>query len=46
MLCEILTDIPGFTVDEPAEALGPALKLPRFLEPKRPQIEFALPNLA
>ena len=33
VLFEIATDIPGFAVDEPAEALGRELKLPSFLEP-------------
>ena len=42
ILFEIATDIPGFAVDEPADALGTALKLPRSLQPKRAQIEAAL----
>ncbi|WP_338664572.1 ring-cleaving dioxygenase [Pararoseomonas sp. SCSIO 73927] len=46
VLFEIATDIPGFAVDEPAESLGAALKLPRFLEGHRAAIEAALPVLA
>lgn len=46
VLFEIATDIPGFTVDEPAATLGQALKLPRFLQAKRDQIERVLPALA
>lgn len=42
ILFEIATDIPGFAVDEPADALGTALKLPRILQPRRAQIEAAL----
>ena len=45
VLFEIATDIPGFAVDEPVEALGRELKLPRFLEPRRKEIEAALPDL-
>ncbi|GEP01403.1 VOC family protein [Methylobacterium haplocladii] len=46
VLFEIATDIPGFAVDEPVEALGSALKLPAFLEPQRARIEGALPKVA
>ncbi|WP_243368962.1 ring-cleaving dioxygenase [Microvirga solisilvae] len=46
LLFEIATDAPGFAVDEPADALGQALKLPRFLEPNRPAIEAVLPKVA
>jgi glyoxalase family protein len=46
ILFEIATDDPGFAVDEPAETLGQALKLPRFLEPKREKIEAVLPKVA
>lgn len=42
LLLEIATDGPGFAVDEPAEELGSALKLPSWLEPRRPEIERAL----
>ena len=38
-LLEIATDGPGFAVDEPAETLGRALKLPAWLEPHRAAIE-------
>lgn len=46
LLFEIATDVPGSGVDEPAEALGTALKLPAFLERRRAQIEPALPVLS
>lgn len=46
VLFEIATDIPGFAVDEDVAALGTALKLPRFLQPHRAEIEAALPALA
>ncbi len=46
VLFEIATDAPGFAADEPAEALGEALKLPAFLEPHRAEIERVLPALA
>jgi glyoxalase family protein len=39
MLIEIATDPPGFTVDEPADALGLALSLPVWLEPERETLE-------
>jgi glyoxalase family protein len=45
VLFEIATDIPGFAVDEPAETLGRELKLPKFLEPHRNEIESVLPVL-
>jgi glyoxalase family protein len=45
VLFEIATDIPGFAIDEPAASLGSALKLPPFLEPRRGEIEKALPPL-
>ena len=45
VLFELATDQPGFTVDEPAEHLGADLKLPGFLEPRRREIESALPEL-
>jgi len=45
VLFEIATDIPGFAVDEPLASLGSALKLPPFLEPRRGEIEKALPAL-
>jgi glyoxalase family protein len=45
VLFEIATDIPGFAVDEPVETLGRELKLPKFLEPHRKEIEGVLPAL-
>lgn len=45
VLLEIATDGPGFTVDEPKEMLGSSLKLPAWFEPRRAQIEAALPAL-
>ena len=45
VLFEIATDDPGFAVDEPAESLGRTLKLPRFLEPRRAELEARLPPL-
>ena len=42
---EIATEAPGFTVDEPAGALGTHLMLPPWLESRRPQLELALPPL-
>ena len=46
ILFEIATDDPGFAVDELAVSLGQGLRLPRFLEPKREQIEAMLPKIA
>jgi glyoxalase family protein len=45
VLFEIATDIPGFAIDEPVDALGRDLKLPRFLESRRVEIESQLPLL-
>ena len=45
ILFEIATDDPGFAADEPVDDLGQCLKLPRFLEPRRREIEAALPEL-
>ncbi|KAB0269444.1 ring-cleaving dioxygenase [Microvirga brassicacearum] len=45
LLFEIATDDPGFAIDEPATSLGASLKLPRFLEPRRKDIEAILPAL-
>lgn len=45
VLFEIATDGPGFAVDEAAELLGRALKLPPWLEPRRFEIEALLPNI-
>jgi glyoxalase family protein len=46
VLFEIATDQPGFTVDEAPEQLGADLKLPRFLEPHRRELEAILPELS
>ena len=45
VLFEIATDDPGFAADEPVASLGQALKLPRFLERHRSEIEAALPAI-
>lgn len=45
VLFEIATDPPGFTRDEPADALGTQLKLPPWLEPRRTAIEQRLPQI-
>jgi glyoxalase family protein len=45
VLFEIATDPPGFTLDEPLEALGTHLKLPPWLEGQRNQLEAALPQI-
>jgi glyoxalase family protein len=45
VIFEIATDQPGFAIDEPAESLGQALKLPAFLEAQRPAIEAMLQPL-
>jgi glyoxalase family protein len=45
ILFEIATDGPGFATDEPLEALGERLALPRFLEQRRSQIEAGLKPL-
>jgi glyoxalase family protein len=45
VLFEVATDPPGFAVDEPADRLGTALKLPPQYEPMRAQIERRLPPL-
>ncbi len=46
VLFEVATTSPGFTVDEPLEALGRELKLPPWEEPNRPAIEAGLPPVA
>ncbi len=46
LLLEIATDGPGFGVDEPAESLGSALKLPSWLEARRSEIEGSLVPLS
>lgn len=45
VLFEIATDPPGFTRDEPLAELGQALKLPPWLEPRRAELEGALPSV-
>lgn len=45
VLFEIATDVPGFTVDEPVEALGSRLMLPARLEERRAEVEAILPPL-
>lgn len=45
VLFEIATDGPGFSLDEPPELLGRALKLPAWLEMRRFEIEALLPNI-
>lgn len=46
VLLEIATDEPGFTLDEPKETLGSAIKLPPWYEARRAEIVAALPPLA
>jgi glyoxalase family protein len=45
ILFELATDEPGFSVDEPMEALGERLALPPFLEARRGEIEAGLKPL-
>lgn len=45
VIFEIATDDPGFAADESVATLGEALKLPAWLEPRRDEIERALPAL-
>ena len=46
VLFELATDGPGFGVDEEVTRLGERLVLPPWLEPRRAEIEAALPPLA
>ena len=46
VLFEIATDPPGFMRDEPPAEMGTSLKLPPWLEPRRADVEAALPQLA
>lgn len=46
ILFEIATDSPGFTIDEPLNALGETLKLPTAYQPYREQIVSKLPMLS
>jgi glyoxalase family protein len=41
-LLEIATKNPGYAVDEPADKLGTTLVLPKWIEPRRSEIEAAL----
>jgi glyoxalase family protein len=45
VLFEIATDPPGFAVDEPADEIGSALVLPRWLEGQRRELERLLPTV-
>ncbi|HET9003250.1 MAG TPA: ring-cleaving dioxygenase, partial [Gemmatimonadaceae bacterium] len=45
VLFELATDGPGFGIDEPMATLGEQLVLPPWLEPRRREIEAALPPL-
>ena len=45
VLFEVATDHPGFTIDEPVDALGSHLKLPPWLEPDRKELERTLPPI-
>ncbi len=46
VIFEIATDTPGFAIDEPIDKLGTSLALPPWLEPRRAEIQAALPPLA
>ena len=45
VIFEVATDVPGFLVDEDEASLGTRLKLPPQFEPRRTEIEAALPPL-
>jgi glyoxalase family protein len=45
ILFEIATNPPGFSVDETVAELGSSLKLPEWFEPRREEIEAALPAI-
>jgi glyoxalase family protein len=45
-ILEIATTTPGFLIDEPKERLGQDLMLPASLEPRRQEIEAALPPIS
>jgi glyoxalase family protein len=45
VLFEIATDTPGFATDEPVNALGETLQLPKWYESNRPAIEESLAPL-
>ena len=44
-LLEVATKNPGYVVDEPAEKLGTSLVLPKWIEPRRAEIEESLRRL-
>jgi glyoxalase family protein len=46
VIFEIATDGPGFLIDEEEAALGTSLRLPPHLEPRREELEAALPPLS
>ena len=45
VLFEMATDNPGFLIDEPADSLGEALRIPQWYEPMRATIEARLTPL-
>jgi glyoxalase family protein len=45
VLLEVATDGPGFAIDEDQIELGTALRIPRWLEPRRADVEAVLPPL-
>jgi len=45
VLFEIATDAPGFAIDESKDRLGLSLVLPPWLEPRRAELEAALPPI-
>ena len=45
VLFEVATMSPGFTADEPLDALGRSLRLPAWEEPHRAEIEATLPPI-
>jgi glyoxalase family protein len=45
LILEVATDGPGFLIDEPADTLGQALRLPPWLEEQRATIESGLAAL-
>jgi len=45
VLFEIATDGPGFTIDEPAEALGTTLSLPPWFQVRREELDVTLPPI-
>jgi glyoxalase family protein len=46
VLFEIATDAPGFLIDETAESLGEALRIPEWFEPQRKLIEARVKPIA